>query len=65
MIRKGLIDENYNVMNKDNLNITEEPPVDEVCFELVNDTEQNYTGNCVSLVLRLATLKGISDISTR
>ena len=59
MIRKGLIDENYNIMNKDNLNITKEPLFDEVYFELVNDTEENYTGNCVSLVLRLATLKGI------
>ena len=59
MIIKGLIDENYNVMNKDNLNLTQKPPADQVHFALVNDTEKNNTGNCVSLVLILATLKRI------
>ena len=45
MIIKGLIDENYKVTNKDILNLTEEPPVDEVHFAFDNDTEENQTGN--------------------
>ena len=45
MIIKGLIDENYKVTNKDILNLTEEPRVDEVHFAFDNDTEENQTGN--------------------
>ena len=45
MIIKGLIDESYEVTNKDILNLTEEPPVDEVHFTFDNDTEENQTGN--------------------
>ena len=62
MIIKGLIDENYKVLNKDILHLTEEPPVDEVHFAFDNDTEENQTSNIFSLVLRkphLATSKRI------
>ena len=45
MIIKGLIDENYKVLNKDILHLTEEPPVDEVHFAFDNDTEENQTSN--------------------
>ena len=45
MVIKGLIDENYKVTNKDILNLTEEPPVDEVHFAFDNDTEEYQTGN--------------------
>ena len=43
IIIKGLIDENYKVLNKDILHLTEEPPVDEVHFVFDNDTEENQT----------------------
>ena len=43
MIIKGLIDENYKVLNKYVLHLTEEPPVDEVHFAFDNDTEENQT----------------------
>ena len=45
MIIKGLIGENYKVLNKDILHLTEEPPVDEVHFAFDNDTEENQTSN--------------------
>ena len=45
MIIKGLIDENYKVLNKDILHLTEEPLVDEVHFAFDNDTEENLTSN--------------------
>ena len=45
MIIKGLIDENYKVLNKDILHLTEEPPVNEVHFTFDNDAEENQTCN--------------------
>ena len=45
MIIKGLIDENYKVLNKDILHLTEEPPVNEVHFAFDNDAEENQTCN--------------------
>ena len=45
MIIKGLIDENYKVLNKDILRLTEEPPVNEVHFGFDNDTEEIQTSN--------------------
>ena len=45
MIIKGLGDENYKVLNKDILHVTEEQLVDEVHFVFDNDTEENQTSN--------------------
>ena len=45
MIIKGLTDENYKVLNKNILHLTEEPLVNEVHFAFDNDTEENQTSN--------------------
>ena len=45
MIFKGLIDNNYNILNKYILQLTEEPPDDEVHFAFDNDLEENQTGS--------------------
>ena len=45
MIIKGLTDENYKVLNKNILHLTEESLVNEVHFAFDNDTEENQTSN--------------------
>ena len=45
MIIKDLIDENYKVLNKDILHLTEEPLADEVNFAFDDDTGENQTSN--------------------
>ena len=76
MIIKGLIDENYKLLNKDILHLTEEPPVNEVHFAFDNETEKNQASNlpligtlkkislviCLSLVLKKPKLATLKRI---